>query len=150
MTDDYLLHETNPVLSPAPALDRIAVLLRHIDDQLAVVKHDFSPIRRLSVADGAPDLEKVVGPLEEALALAADRLGIEPRAFDARRALLGALHIIWADLIDMSPHNLRKHWAVHDVPEPWAELHSQLLAAVETAIAKAGRLDPPGHKKLSR
>jgi hypothetical protein len=96
---------------------------------------------RLSVVSDLPDLERTLAPLEEALGAAVDRLGLETKVLDGRRAVQGALHIIWADLIDMSPDRLRKHWAARDIPEAWAELHGQLLVAVEAAIARVGAME---------
>jgi hypothetical protein len=122
--------------SPMPALERITVLLRHMDTQLAAARHEVASVRRLSVPEKVPDLDRVLSPLESVLGRAADTLGIEPAELDGRRALRGALHILWADLVDMSPGNLRKHWGVHDIPEHWPELHIELLAAVEEAISQ--------------
>ncbi len=123
-------------LRPTPALERIVVLLRHIDTQLSTVKQEVSSNRRLSALEGVPDLDHVLGPLERALDIAANTLGLEPAVLDGRRALRGALHILWADLIDMSPEKLRKHWGLYDIPDDWPQLHRQLLAAVEEAIAQ--------------
>lgn len=123
-------------LRPTSALERITVLLRHIDAQLGAVKQEVCSVRQFSVLDEVPDLNRVLGPLEEALSAAADTFGVEPVALDGRRALRGVLHILWADLIDMSPENLRKHWGVEDIPDHWPELHLRLLAAVEGAIAQ--------------
>jgi hypothetical protein len=122
--------------SPTPALERITVVLRHIDTQLAAVKQEVSTDRRLSRSEEVPDLDQVLGPLETLVGTAADTFGLEPAVFDGRRATRGALHIIWADLIDMSPDNLRKRWGVDDIPDGWPELHRQLLLAVEQAIAQ--------------
>jgi hypothetical protein len=123
-------------LRPTPALERIAVLLRHIDTQLATVKQEVSSDRRLSALENVPDLDHVLGPLEKALDAAAGTFGLEPVVLDGRRALRGALHILWADLIDMSPEKLRNHWGLADIPDEWPQLHQQLLAAVEEAIAQ--------------
>lgn len=120
----------------APALERIAVMLRHIDSQLAEVKQEVSSNRRLSVFEQVPDLDQVLGPLEAALSAATETFGLVPAVLDGRRALLGTLHILWADLIDASPEKLRKHWGLDDIPEHWPELHRRLLAAVEGAIAQ--------------
>jgi hypothetical protein len=121
---------------PVPALERIAVLLRHLDAQVAAMKQKASAGRQLSIVEEVPDLDRVLGPLEEVLATAGETFGLEPAVLDGRRAVRGALHILWADLIDMSPENLRKHWGVVDIPDHWPELHRQLLAAVEGAIAQ--------------
>jgi hypothetical protein len=53
-----------------------------------------------------------------------------------RRRVRGQLHILWADLIEMSPEGLGKHWDAHDVPEAWPELQRRLLAVVENGIAE--------------
>jgi hypothetical protein len=123
-------------LLSSPARERIVVLLRHTDDQLANVKLEVSADRRLSVATGVPGLDQVLAPLERALCAAADTLGLAPAVRDGRRALRGMLYNLWANLIDMSPENLGKHWGAHDIPESWAPLHAQLVAAVEGAIAQ--------------
>lgn len=41
-------------LPPLPALDRIATLLRHIDDELATMRHELYPDRLLAVVDEGP------------------------------------------------------------------------------------------------
>jgi hypothetical protein len=123
-----------PTLPPTPALDRIAVLLRHFDTQLAAVRGEVSLSRRLSVLADVPDLDRVLGPVERAIGATADRLGLEPIVLDGRRALRGTLHILWADLIDLSPEKLRRQWGLDDIPCDWAQSHRQLLAAVEEAI----------------
>ena len=123
-------------LPPTSALERVTVLLRHMDTQVAAVRQEVSVAHRLSVPEEVPDLDRLLGSIERALGTAADTFGIKPAVFDGRRALRGTLNIVWADLIDMSPENLRKHWGVDDIPEEWPELHSQLLSAVEGAIAQ--------------
>jgi hypothetical protein len=126
-------------LSPLPAtsaLERITVLLRHMDTELAAVRQEVSAVHRLSVREEVPDLDGVLGPIERVLAAAADTFGLEPAVLDGRRALRGTLNILWADLIDMSPENLHKYWGVEDIPDYWHELHCQLLSAVERAIAQ--------------
>jgi hypothetical protein len=122
--------------SPTAALKRIAVLLRHMDTQIAGVKQEVSSGRQLSMFEDVPDLDEVLGPLERLLGAAADVFGLEPVVLDGRRALRGTLHILWADLVDTSPENLRKYWGLDDIPDHWPELHSQLFAAVERAIAQ--------------
>ncbi len=86
-------------------------------------------LRRAHVED------HVLGPLSEALAEAVQRLGVRAEPTDVRRRLRGPLHILWADLIEMSPEGLGKHWGAQDVPGAWPELQRHLLAAVENAIA---------------
>ncbi|HTT89979.1 MAG TPA: hypothetical protein VMF65_10540 [Acidimicrobiales bacterium] len=125
-----------PSSSPTSALGRIAVLLRHVDTEIAAVRQEVSSSRRLSVLDDVPDLDRILGPLERALSTAADTFELEPAVLDGRRALRATLNILWADLVDTSPENLHKYWGVVDIPDHWPRLHSQLLAAVETAIAE--------------
>jgi hypothetical protein len=121
---------------PSPAIERIAVLLRHAEAQIVAMKQEVSPDHRLCVATEVPDLDQVLAPLQSALYTAAEILGLEPSARDGRRALRAMLHILWANLIDMSPENLRRHWGVKDVPPSWPTLHAQLVAAAEGAIAQ--------------
>lgn len=121
---------------PAPALERITVLLRHVDTEVAALRGRVSADRQLSLVQELPDLDLAFGPIEKALAAAAETLGLEPAVLDGRKALRGALQILWADLIDMSPENLRKHWGLDDIPDQWPELHRRLVAAVEGAIAQ--------------
>ena len=125
-----------PPLPATSALDRITVLLRHMDTELAAVRQQVSGARRLSIREEVPDLDWVLGPIERVLDSAADTFGLEPAVLDGRKALRGTVNILWADLIDMSPENLYKYWGVDDIPDDWRELHRQLLAAVETAIAQ--------------
>ncbi len=122
--------------SPTSALDRITILLRHMDTQLVAVRQKVSAVHRLWIPEEVPDLDRVLGPVERVLGSAAGTFGLEPAVLDGRRAVRGALHILWADLIDMSPENLGKHWGVDDIPDDWPLLHRQLLAAVEEAIAQ--------------
>ena len=90
----------------------------------------------------SPGLDHVLGPLSEALAVAVQRLGVQAAPIDVRRRLRGPLHILWADLIEMSPEGLAKHWGAGDVPAAWPELQRLLLAAVENAIAAAAEAHP--------
>jgi hypothetical protein len=122
-------------LPPLPALERIATLLRRIDDELATMRHEICPDRLLAVVEEGPGLDRVLGPLEEALGEAVQRLGVQAGSIDVRRRVRGPLHILWADLIEMSPEGLRQHWGAQDVPEAWPQLQRQLLTAVENAIA---------------
>jgi hypothetical protein len=124
------------------ALPKIVAFLRHIDDELAAARHENCPDRLLAIVEEVPDLDQILGPLENALAGAARRLGVQPEPIDVRRRLLAPLHMLWADLIDMSAEQLRKHYGAHDVPGPWPELQRELLTAVENAIAELG--DRPG------
>lgn len=128
---------------PVVALTKITILLRHIDDELAALRHEGDPDRLLSVVEDAPELTEVLGPLEDTLSEAARRLGIEPAPIDVRQRVWGPLHILWADLVEMSPERLRKQWGADDVPEAWPGLQRQLLAAVEHAIAALGRQPEP-------
>jgi hypothetical protein len=125
------------------ALTKIATLLRHVDNELAELRHQTAPDRLLSVVRDPPELTEVLGPLEEALSEAVRRLRIEPEPIDVRQRVRGPLHILWADLVDMSPEQLRRQWGAHDVPEAWPGLHRQLLAAVEHAIAALGQHHEP-------
>lgn len=122
---------------------RIAVLLRHIDGQLASLRHEAWPGRHLSVPQEVPDLDLVLGPVEDALVNAARELGLQAQLRDVRSRVRGPLHILWADLVELSPEGLRKHWGVRDVPEGWPRLHHDLMAAVEGAIARLGETTAP-------
>jgi hypothetical protein len=130
-------HKQETSVSPSTsALERVTVLLRHIDTQLAAVRQEVSTAHPLSVPEEVPELDRLLGSIETVVATAADTFGIKPAVFDGRRALRGTLNIVWADLIDLSPENLSKYWGVVDIPEQWPELHSQLLSAVEGAIVQ--------------
>jgi hypothetical protein len=115
------------------ALAKIAVLLRTLDDRLAALKHEACPGRLLTSPEGAQALE-ALAPLEDALAQAVARLGLERETADLRRRLVGPLNIMWADLMDMAPEHLEKRWGAHDVPEEWEELRLSLLRGVEDAL----------------
>jgi hypothetical protein len=126
----------SPSSVPQTAVERITVWLRHIDTQLASMKQEVSSHRKLSRLEDVPDVDQILRPIEDVLGAAAASLGLEPAKLDGRRALRGGLHILWADLIDMSAENLRKHWGFGDVPNRWPELHRELVSAVERAIAQ--------------
>ena len=130
--------EPLPSLAPVDPLARIAVLLRHVDDQLASLRHEVWLGRLLSVPQEVPDLDLVLGPVEDALANAARELGLQAQLRDVRSRVRGPLHILWADLVELSPEELRKRWGVRDVPHGWPRLHRDLVAAVEGAIAQLG------------
>jgi hypothetical protein len=83
-------------------------LLRHTEAQLVAMKQEVSPERRLSVPSKVADLDRVLRPLQRALYDAAETLGLEPSRRDGRRALLAMLHILWANLTDMSPEKPAK------------------------------------------
>lgn len=136
--------------SSVPALERIATLLRHIDEQLSTLRSETSTDRVLSVIEEVPKLGQVLGPLEQVLGQAVRRLGVKPEAVNVRRRMHGALNILWADLVDMSPQRLRSQWGAKDVPEEWAELHQRLLATVEAALVALGdHPEPPEHSASS-
>lgn len=116
------------------ALAKIAVLLRSLDDRVATLKHEASPGRLLTSPEGV-EVVAALAPIEEALALAVARLGLQPETADLRRRLLGPLHIMWADIVDMAPEYLETRWGAHDVPEEWGQLRLRLLGAVEEAIS---------------
>ena len=130
-------------LAPVDPVARIAVLLRHIDDQLASLRHEAWPGRHLSVPQEVPDLDLVLGPVEDALVNAARELGLQAQLRDVRSRVRGPLHILWADLVELSPEGLRKHWGVREVPQGWPRLHRDLMEAVEGAIARLGEGTAP-------
>jgi len=66
-----------------------------------------------------------------------------------RSRVRGPLHILWADLVELSPEGLRKYWGVRDVPPGWPKLHRDLMAAVESAIAQLGEGPVPGAEAAS-
>jgi len=123
---------------PVNPVARIAVLLRYLDDQLASLRHEAWPGRLLSVPQEVPDFDLVLGPVEDALASAARELGLHAQLRDVRSRVRGPLHILWADLVELSPEGLRKRWGVREVPQAWPRLHRDLMAAVEGAIAQLG------------
>ena len=131
-----------------PAIVRIASLLRSIDDKLAALRAEGAPGRLLSVPEAGGDLGPVLSPLEEVLGEAVHRLGLHPEPVDMRQRTRGPLYLLWADLVDMAPDRLEKHWGAHDVPEAWPELRRQLLAAVEEAIAVLGPAPAPASGPL--
>ena len=134
--------ERGDMASSVEALAKIGVFLRHIDDELAAARHENRPDRLLAIVEEVPDLDRILGPIENALAGAVHGLGVQPETIDVRRRLLAPLHMLWADLIDMSAEQLRKHYGALDVPGPWPELQREILTAVENAIAELG--DRPG------
>gem|GEM_PF-4041005 len=73
-------------------------------------------------------------PIEDALAEAVTRLGLQPKTVDLRQRLTGPLSILWANLVDMAPKDIKNRWGAPDVPEEWEELRLRLLRAVEAAI----------------
>jgi hypothetical protein len=132
-------HEFAPSPSPPDALAKVVVLLRRVDDELASLRHEASPGRLLTIPRDVPDLDLLLGPIEAALEHAVGVLGLQAQQNDMRSRIRGCLYILWADLVEVSPEGLRKHWGVRDIPPGWQELQSMLLVAVEGAIAQLGR-----------
>ena len=119
-------------------LQKIEVFLRFVDDELVAMKSDLSADRLLSVVEDPSDVTVVLERLRGTLGEVARALGVPPQPVDGRRRVRGSLHVLWEDVVEMSPDRLRKQFGLRDLPEAWPDLQRKLLAAVELAIRDLG------------
>lgn len=79
------------------------------------------------------DLDVALDPVVQAIEDAAVTVGARPQPRSRQATLNGELSVLWADVVEIEPSRLQRHWGHRDIPDAWPEAHRRLLEAVDEA-----------------
>jgi hypothetical protein len=125
------------------AIRRLSAELSRQERQVLAVQAELESSPVLSRWEDPPaDAGAVLDPVLLAIRHAAFAVGAEPVPRSRRGAIDGLLSIMWSDLIDIGPAQLRSRWGMHDLPPSWAEEQARQIEAVESARSQLRRQQP--------